>query len=56
MKARDAWSDNAERGLKDLQFARLGDQWDDDAKKARKNRPTLTVNRMPAFIDRKSVV
>lgn len=50
MKARDAWSDNAERGLKDLQFARLGDQWDDDAKKARKNRPTLTVNRMPAFI------
>lgn len=49
-KARDAWSDNAQRGLDDLQFSRLGVQWTEEAQKARRNRPMLTINRMPAFI------
>lgn len=36
----------------DLRFSRLGDQWDADILRVRKDqdRPTLTINRMPSFI------
>lgn len=49
-KARQAWQDNAERALEDLRFSRLGQQWTPEAEKARRGRPMLTINRMPAFI------
>lgn len=43
--------ENRARALEDLRFARLGEQWPQEAIKARgKDRPMLTINRMPAFI------
>ncbi len=47
----DAESDNRKCALEDLEFARLGKQWPDEVVKARgKERPMLTINRMPSFI------
>lgn len=50
--ALEADSDDRDRAEKELKFVWNKDncQWDDEAKKARKNRPMLTENRNPAFI------
>ena len=50
--AYDAESDNREAALDDLRFARLGEQWPEQAKHQRETdgRPCLTINRMPTFI------
>lgn len=40
---------NREEGLEDLRFL-AGEQWDLDAKAARKGRPMLTINRLPQFV------
>lgn len=45
----DAENENRLEAANDLRFARLGEQWPDDVAKARKNRPMLTINKMPAF-------
>jgi hypothetical protein len=51
-KARDWWSDNHAEARADLEFARLGRQWDEAIRRQREleHRPCLTFNRMPAFI------
>lgn len=51
-KAKDAESENRERFLEDVRFARMGEQWPDAAKKSRElqGRPCLTFNKMPSFI------
>lgn len=41
--------ENREQGLEDLRFL-AGEQWDLDAKNARKGRPMLTINRLPQFV------
>ena len=48
----EAEEENRENANADIRFARLGEQWDesDRNKRARDGRPTLTINRMPAFI------
>lgn len=51
----EAWEDNQAEARDDLKFGRLGDQWDDNARKSRMQgnvqvRPMLTFNKMPAFI------
>lgn len=48
----EADSDDRERARDELKFAWNVDnaQWDDEAKKVRKNRPMLTENRLPSFI------
>jgi hypothetical protein len=50
--ARDWWNDNHSQAKEDLEFARLGRQWDERIRQQREleNRPCLTFNRMPAFI------
>jgi len=48
--ASKAEQDNRALALDDINFVD-GMQWSDDAEKARENRPRLTVNRMPSFID-----
>ena len=50
--AQEAEEENRENASEDIRFARLGEQWDesDRSKRAREGRPTLTINRMPAFI------
>lgn len=47
----EAESENREAGLKDLEFARLADQWPEEIRKKRQRegRPCLTINRMPSF-------
>jgi hypothetical protein len=49
--ASEAESENREAALEDLKFARLGEQWPEDALRQRRSegRPCLTINRMPAF-------
>jgi hypothetical protein len=51
-KAREYWNDNHTEAKDDLNFARLGRQWDERIKRQREleNRPCLTFNKMPAFI------
>jgi hypothetical protein len=46
------WSEVRAQQLDDLRFAKLGDQWPADVVRSRmeKNRPCLTINRMPSFI------
>lgn len=48
----DVESDNRERAREDILFARMSDQWDEKAKKARDKdgRPMLTMNRLPTFL------
>jgi hypothetical protein len=51
-RARECWGDNQDEAKEDLQFARLGKQWDTqvEQQRRRENRPCLTFNKMPAFI------
>ncbi len=49
-EAEEAESDNRERALASLKFGRMGEQWSDADKQARKDRPCLTINRMPSFV------
>jgi hypothetical protein len=51
-RAREWWSDNQDEARKDLEFARLGRQWDERIRRQREleQRPCLTFNKMPAFI------
>ncbi len=48
----EAEAENRAEALDDIRFARLGEQWPADvaARRARDGRPTLTINRLPAFI------
>ena len=45
-------ADNRAEALDDIRFARLGEQWPLQVRRAREldNRPCLTINRLPAFI------
>ena len=47
--ASDADSHNRESYRDDIAFGRLGEQWDEQDKRKRKNRPCLTINRCPSF-------
>ena len=51
-RAREGWADNQREAREDLEFARLGRQWDERIKRQREleQRPCLTFNKMPAFI------
>jgi hypothetical protein len=51
-RARDAWSENQQEARADLEFGRLGKQWDAsvEEQRRRESRPCLTFNKMPAFI------
>jgi hypothetical protein len=51
-RAREWWADNQRAARDDLEFARLGRQWDERVKRQREleQRPCLTFNKMPAFI------
>lgn len=51
-KAREWWADNHKEAKDDLDFARLGRQWDERIRRQREleQRPCLTFNKMPAFI------
>ena len=51
-QSEQVWEDNQRRYERDIRFARMGEQWDDDdaENRRRDGRPMLTVNRMPAFI------
>ena len=47
----DAEEENRRDALEDLRFGRMGEQWPEQAIKARgTDRPMLTLNKMPAFI------
>jgi len=50
-EAEEADEENRRDGLDDLKFARLGEQWPDEARKKREaeGRPCLTINKLPAF-------
>ena len=51
-RARLWWADNQKEARDDLDFARLGRQWDETIRRQREleQRPCLTFNKMPAFI------
>lgn len=51
-RAEDAESENRTRGMDDLRFARLGEQWPEKIKAQREQegRPCLTINRMASFM------
>jgi hypothetical protein len=51
-RAADAEAENRRDALDDLRFARLGEQWPEKIRRERDldGRPTLTINRLPAFI------
>lgn len=51
-QSQEVWEENQRRYERDIRFARMGEQWDDDDAERRRQdgRPMLTVNRMPAFI------
>lgn len=51
-QAREWWADNQREAKEDLEFARLGRQWDERIRREREleQRPCLTFNKMPAFI------
>lgn len=48
----DYEQENRKQAEADLRFARLGDQWDDNVLRQRREqgRPALTINKMPAYI------
>lgn len=50
-KAQEADADNRHAAQEDIQFT-YGKQWDDQVRKKRveRNKPVLTINRMPAFV------
>ncbi len=47
----DAEADNRETYVADYRFARLDEHWPEEEKRKRKNRPCLTIPRLPAFIN-----
>jgi hypothetical protein len=47
--AEDAWRDNRKAALEDMRF-RAGDQWPEDAKKNREDRPCLVVDKLNQHI------
>jgi len=49
-RALDNDNDNYAVAEEDIRFALLGEQWPEDVLKTRKGRPSLTINKMPAFI------
>ncbi len=51
-EAVEAEADNRREWLDDFKFARLGEQWPEDVRKAREKdaRPCLTINKLPAFL------
>lgn len=51
-RAAEADSDNRKAWIEDFKFARLGEQWSDAERRQREQdgRPTLTLNKLPAFI------
>lgn len=51
-EAEDGSSLNREDYIRDVRFARLGDQWPDQVLRQREKegRPALTINRLPSFI------
>lgn len=51
-EAEDGSSLNREDYIRDVRFARLGDQWPDEILRQREKegRPALTINRLPGFI------
>lgn len=51
-RLKDAGEDNRAVAIKDIRFAKLGEQWPENIRKDREatNRPCLTINRMPSFI------
>lgn len=49
-EAWSGWKHNFELAENDLDFLD-GDQWDEEAKKARKGRPMLTINELPQHVD-----
>lgn len=46
----DYYNEDYKRGLDDVQFAIMGDQWDDEVRNSRKGRPCLTVNRVHSAV------
>jgi len=50
--AAEVEAENRREALDDLRFARLGEQWPEQVRREREldGRPTLTINRLPAFI------
>jgi len=48
-RARQRELSNVAEAYEDLEF-RAGEQWDNEAKKARADRPCLTINRIPQFV------
>ena len=50
-ESEDASSDNRTTYVDNIEFARLGEQWDDAIaqQRAREQRPMLTINRLPSF-------
>lgn len=50
-EASDAASENRNDAKDDIEFARLGKQWDDAiaTQRSKEGRPMLTINRMPSF-------
>lgn len=51
-RASERENDNRVRGLADLKFARMGQQWEEKLKADRETdgRPCLTINKLPTFI------
>ena len=51
-RCREHWGENQREAKEDLRFGRLGEQWPEQVRRARKidQRPCLTFNRMPTFI------
>lgn len=51
-ESQDVWAENHLRYEDDIRFGRLGKQWreEDEELRTKQSRPSLTINRMPAFI------
>ena len=48
-EADEYWDDERTAALEDIKF-RAGDQWPEDAKEVRKNRPMLTVDKLSQYV------
>lgn len=48
----ESMQQNHERGLEDMRFGRLGEQWPENitTMREREGRPTLTINKMPSYV------
>ncbi len=47
----EAWRKNREMGTEDLEFL-IGEQWPEDVRQQRAGRPCLTINKLPATLDK----